>query len=70
MDQITKVNENNYELPSEVIPDPGANIVLGGPHDYDSVTERIAGVVYLPMKQVAEEVARRRVHSLSVLSTC
>ncbi len=50
MDQITKVNENNYRLPSEVIPDPGASIVLGGPQTYNSVTERIAGVVYLPMK--------------------
>ncbi len=51
MDQITKVNENNYELPSAVIPDPGANIVLGGPQDYNSVTQRIAGVVYLPLKK-------------------
>jgi molybdopterin-containing oxidoreductase family membrane subunit len=51
VDQITKVNENNYELPSAVIPDPGANIVLGGPQDYNSVTQRIAGVVYLPLKK-------------------
>ena len=55
MDQITKVNENNYELPSAVIPDPGANIVLGGPQDYNSVTQRIAGVVYLPIKKAPKK---------------
>jgi Ni/Fe-hydrogenase subunit HybB-like protein len=55
VDQITKVNENNYELPSAVIPDPGANIVLGGPQDYNSVTQRIAGVVYLPIKKAPKK---------------
>ena len=50
MDQIEKVKENNYRLPSEVIPDPGANIVLGAGHDYATVTDRIAGIVYLPWK--------------------
>jgi molybdopterin-containing oxidoreductase family membrane subunit len=50
VDPIEKANENNYKLPSELIPDPGANIVLGRGLDYNAVTERIAGVVYLPWK--------------------
>ncbi len=55
MDQITKVNENNYQLPAEVIPDPGAKVVLGGHHDYTSATDRIAGVVYLPWKNAPKK---------------
>ncbi len=33
------------------IPDPGPDLVLGPGHDYTTVTDRIAGVVYLPWKQ-------------------
>ncbi len=50
MDQIEKANVNNIHLPTEVIPDPGANIVLGHGLDYKTVTERIGGIVVLPWK--------------------
>ncbi len=34
-----------------VIPDPGPDKILGPGHDYTTVTDRIAGIVYLPWKQ-------------------
>ena len=34
-----------------VIPDPGPDEILGPGHDYATVTDRIAGVVYLPWKR-------------------
>jgi len=38
-----------------VIPDPGPNEILGPGHDYTTVTDRIAGVVYLPWKQTPKK---------------
>ena len=38
------------KLPERLIPDPGPDSILGPGHDYDSVTRRIAGIVYLPLK--------------------
>jgi molybdopterin-containing oxidoreductase family membrane subunit len=37
------------ELPPEQIPDPGPNRILSPGHDYQSVSERIGGVVLLPL---------------------
>jgi Ni/Fe-hydrogenase subunit HybB-like protein len=39
------------ELPRELIPDPGADAILGAGHTYDSITARIAGIVFLPFKR-------------------
>ncbi len=50
MDQIEKANVNKIHLPTEVIPDPGANIVLGHGLNYNAVTDRIGGIVFLPWK--------------------
>jgi Ni/Fe-hydrogenase subunit HybB-like protein len=38
-----------------VIPDPGPDKILGPGHDYTSVTDRIAGIVYLPWKQTPKK---------------
>ena len=38
------------QLPERLIADPGPDSILGPGHDYDSVTKRIAGIVYLPLK--------------------
>jgi Ni/Fe-hydrogenase subunit HybB-like protein len=35
----------------EIIPDPGPDEILGPGHGYDTVTDRIANVVYLPLKK-------------------
>jgi molybdopterin-containing oxidoreductase family membrane subunit len=50
VDQIEKANVNKIHLPTEVIPDPGANIVLGHGLNYNAVTDRIGGIVFLPWK--------------------
>ncbi len=48
---IEKSENPEYKIDKQpIIPDPGAGTVLGPGHDYDSVTKRIAGVVYLPLK--------------------
>jgi Ni/Fe-hydrogenase subunit HybB-like protein len=39
------------ELPRELIPDPGPDAILGAGHTYDSITARIAGIVFLPFKR-------------------
>ena len=38
------------ELPQQLIPDPGPDVILGEGHTYDSVTARIAGIAFLPFK--------------------
>jgi Ni/Fe-hydrogenase subunit HybB-like protein len=39
------------ELPQQLIPDPGPDTILGAGHTYDSITARIAGIVFLPFKR-------------------
>ncbi len=41
---------DKLELPAKVQPDPGPDSVLGPGHTYESVSDRIAGVVLLPWK--------------------
>jgi Ni/Fe-hydrogenase subunit HybB-like protein len=41
---------DKLELPAKAISDPGPNSVLGPGHTYESVSDRIAGVVLLPWK--------------------
>jgi Ni/Fe-hydrogenase subunit HybB-like protein len=41
---------DKLELPAKTISDPGPNSVLGPGHTYESVSDRIAGVVLLPWK--------------------
>jgi molybdopterin-containing oxidoreductase family membrane subunit len=49
---VASIEKPEYlQLPEQEIPDPGPDKVLGPGHDYDSVTGRIAGVVYLPWKK-------------------
>jgi molybdopterin-containing oxidoreductase family membrane subunit len=48
---VALLDNPEAHLPLEQIPDPGPDSILGPGHDYDSVTDRIAGVVYLPWKR-------------------
>ncbi len=41
---------DKLELPAQIISDPGPDSVLGPGHSYESVSDRIAGVVLLPWK--------------------
>ena len=43
--------DNKLELPPQQIPDPGPDRILAPGHTYASVSNRIAGVAYLPWKQ-------------------
>ena len=38
-------------VPEHYIPDPGPDLILSPGHDYTSVTNRIAGVVYQPLRK-------------------
>jgi Ni/Fe-hydrogenase subunit HybB-like protein len=38
-------------LDSKQLIDPGPDRILGSGHDYETVTDRIAGIVYLPLKK-------------------
>ena len=45
-------NPEEELLASDVqVIDPGPDSILGPGHDYRTVTDRIAGVVYLPLKR-------------------
>ena len=56
----------NYITSSPRMIDPGPDKILGPGHDYDTVTERIAGIVYLPLKNLPRSGWSAR-SSLSVL---
>jgi Ni/Fe-hydrogenase subunit HybB-like protein len=45
----------HQELPQQLIPDPGPDTILGAGHTYDSITARIAGIVFLPFKRAPKK---------------
>ena len=47
--------DNKLELPAELIPDPGPDRILSPGHSYGSVSDRIAGVAYLPWKNAPKK---------------
>ena len=57
---------NQLELRDKqhIIPDPGAHANIGPGFDYGSVTDKIAGIVYLPFNKSPKKLAGWRFHSV------
>jgi molybdopterin-containing oxidoreductase family membrane subunit len=49
------VATEKLELPAELIPDPGPNRILSPGHTYESVSDRIGGVVLLPLTKAPKK---------------
>jgi molybdopterin-containing oxidoreductase family membrane subunit len=53
---VPRENPEEKLLESDVqVIDPGPDSILGPGHDYNSVTDKIAGVVYLPLKKAPKK---------------